>query len=213
MPVLPFTAVQFFDVFARYNEMVWPAPLVAYGLGAIAIAAALRGGGTCNRVVAVVLAAFWLWTGIAYHWLAFTAINKAAWAFGALFVAQGALLIWFGAVAARLNFKYRHDLTGAVGILFVAYAAILYPLLGLAAGHVYPRMPMFGIAPCPVTIFTLGLLLLARPVFGAVTIVPMLWSLIGGSAAFLLNVPQDWLLLLSGPLAAALLWRASRDRG
>jgi hypothetical protein len=29
--VLPFTAAQFFDMFARYNEAVWPAPLVPMG--------------------------------------------------------------------------------------------------------------------------------------------------------------------------------------
>jgi hypothetical protein len=43
--------------------------------------------------VATVLALLWLWTGIAYHWLAFAAINRAAWVFGALFVAEATLLV------------------------------------------------------------------------------------------------------------------------
>jgi hypothetical protein len=29
-------------------------------------------------------------------------------------------------------------------------------------------------------------------------VIPVLWSLVGGSAAFLLQVPQDWILLASG---------------
>ena len=211
--MLPFTVAQFFDVFARYNEAVWPAPIVAYGLGAIALAAVLRGGPTGNRLAAAVLAIFWLWTGVAYHWLAFTPINKAAWIFGALFVAEAALLIWLGVWRSQLTFGYRRGLASAVGLLLITYGTIVYPLLGYAAGHVYPRMPMFGITPCPVTIFTLGLLLLARPVRWSVLIIPVLWSLIGGTAAFLLNVPQDWLLLLSGPLAIALLWRDRQDDG
>jgi hypothetical protein len=33
----------------------------------------------------------------------------------------------------------------------------------------------------------------------------VLWSLTGGSAAFLLGVPQDWALLVSGPASVALL--------
>jgi hypothetical protein len=67
---------------------------------------------------------------------------------------------------------------------------------------------MFGITPCPVTIFTLGMLLLARPMYWWLLAIPVLWSLVGGSAAFLLGVPQDWVLLLSG---VAVLWVEYRD--
>jgi hypothetical protein len=38
-------------------------------------------------------------------------------------------------------------------------------------------------------------------------VIPFAWSLIGGSAAFLLGVPQDWALLVSGLLAAPMLLR------
>ena len=54
--------------------------------------------------------------------------------------------------------------------------------------------------PCPVALFTLGWLLLLRsPVKWWVTAIPVAWSLIGGTAAFLLEVPQNWVLLASGP--------------
>jgi len=60
-------------------------------------------------------------------------------------------------------------------------------------------LPMFGIAPCPVVIFTFGLLLMATTrVSRWLLVAPVAWSLIGGSAAFLLRIPQDWLLLFSG---------------
>jgi len=206
--MLPFTTEQFFAVFAAYNTAVFPAPVVAYALGIRAVVAALRGGHAADRLTAAVLALLWLSTGIAYHWLAFAAINRAAWVFGALFVAEAAPLVWFDIERGPLQFRSRRDLKGIVGLLLVVYAAILYPLAGYASGHYYPAMPMFGITPCPVTIFTLGLLLLALAARWPVIIVPVLRSLIGGTAAFLLNVPQDWLLLFSGPLAMILLWRA-----
>ncbi|TIP90190.1 MAG: hypothetical protein E5X60_27685 [Mesorhizobium sp.] len=67
-------------------------------------------------------------------------------------------------------------------------------------------MPVFGVTPCPVTIFTFGFFLLAKPpVSGWVLAIPFIWSLIGGSAAFLLGVPQDWLLLVSGVVAVPLM--------
>lgn len=210
--MLPFTAEQFFDVFASYNETFWPAPIIAYALAAIALAAVFRGGRAGGFIVGAVLASFWLWTGIAYHWLFFTAINPLAWAFGALFVVQGVLLIWLGLGKSQLNFGCRRDPAGVVGLLLIVFAAAVYPLLGIAAGHVYPYMPMFGITPCPVTIFTLGMLLLAHPVRWLTLAIPVLWSLLGGSAAFLLDVPQDWFLLFSGPLAVGLLWHAAKTR-
>lgn len=90
----------------------------------------------------------------------------------------------------------------------MAYAAVVYPLVGMWAGHRYPEMPMFGITPCPVTIFTFGVMLLAAsPVPRWLLVIPFIWSLIGGSAAFLLGVPQDWLLLVSSVSVAAIVVR------
>lgn len=50
--------------------------------------------------------------------------------------------------------------------------------------------------PCPTTIFTFGILLMARaPVPGVVLVAPMLWAAIGAVAAFSLGVTQDLALL------------------
>ncbi|WP_230532404.1 DUF6064 family protein [Microvirga roseola] len=94
---------------------------------------------------------------------------------------------------------------GAAGLALIVYAEVLYPLLGVWFGHAHPNLPMFGVIPCPVTIFTFGCLLLTtKPGPWWMLVIPVLWSLVGGSAAFLLGVPQDWALLVSG-LATVLL--------
>jgi hypothetical protein len=75
--------------------------------------------------------------------------------------------------------------------------------------HAAAALPSFGVTPCPVTIFTFGCLLLTTaPVPWWVLVVPVLWSLVGGSAAFLLRVPQDMVLLVSGLGSVLLLRRA-----
>jgi hypothetical protein len=152
----------------------------------------------------------WLWTGAVYHWRFFAAINGAARLFGAAFVLQGVLLAW-AAWQGRLQFGRRDGLPRALGWTLVLYALAVYPALGTATGHSYPGAPTFGITPCPVTLFTFGLLLLATtPVPWLLLIVPVAWSLVGGSAAFLLRVPQDWPLLASGVLAVTVLLRERR---
>jgi hypothetical protein len=150
-----------------------------------------------GRSVAAGLSLMWLWTGVAYHVVHFSSINKAAYLFGALFVIQ-ALLLAREALSHGLRFAPSGTAKSWLGWLLVAYATILYPLLGLWFGFRAAELPMFGITPCPVTIFTFGLFLLAAPVSRWLLVVPVLWALIGGSAAFVLHVPQDWMLLASG---------------
>lgn len=198
--MLPFTHAQFLEVFAAYNVAVWPSQVVAYVVAAVMLDGLVRGGARWGAAaVSVGLALMWLWTGIAYHWLHFTAINKVAWAFGALFVLQGIL---FALAAARDKLILEASvprLPRWLGWGLVVYAMAFYPLLGATLGPGYPELPMFGITPCPVTLFTFGLLLLAggrMPWW--LLVIPVGWSLVGGSAAFLLQVPQDWPLLASG---------------
>jgi hypothetical protein len=204
--MLPFTTEQFYAVFTAYNGAVWPASIAAYVLGAAAVVLAIRGGSVNSRIVAAILALMWAWTGIAYHIGFFSAINRAAWVFGALFAAQALLLLYCGTYHDRIALGAPLNLRSGAGYLLIFYATITYPLIGLALGHDYVALPQFGVTPCPVTLFTFGAILLAHiPVPWPVLVIPVLWSLIGGSAAILLNVPQDWVLLASGPATLALL--------
>ena len=212
MSALPFTQEQFLSVFVGYNEAIWPSQIVAYLLGFAAVTALVRPSPISDRLITGVLATMWLWTGIVYQALFFSEINKAAFGFGVLFILQGALITYVGLVRHQLRFGFASGITGFVGIAFLAYSVLLYPLIGWLSGHGYPAMPMFGVTPCPVVIFTLGFLLLSIGNFRLwLLVIPVVWSLIGGSAAIFLDVPQDWLLLVSGLIALALLTRNRRS--
>jgi hypothetical protein len=156
--VLPFTPEQFLQVFAHYNEAMWPLQWIAWLLGVAACIAVARPGPVRDRAVPAALALFWLWTGIAYHAVFFAAINRAAWLFGALFVLQGLL---FAACAWQGTLRFgRRGPAAWLGCGLALFALVAYPLLGLYAGHGYPRVPLFGITPCPLVLFTFGMLLL-----------------------------------------------------
>lgn len=185
--MLPFSREAFFAVFASYNTSVWPAQVALYGLAAALVALALWGRPRNHRAIPLGLGLLWVWTGVAYHWWHFTAINRPAWAFGALFVLQGALFVGHG-----------------IGGLLLTYALVVYPLWGLASGHPAREVPILGV-PCPTTIFTFGLLFwAARQIPRHLLVIPLLWALIGSTAVFLLGVVQDLGLLVAGLLGLLL---------
>jgi hypothetical protein len=194
--VLPFTEHQFLDVFARYNAAIWPIQIGAYLFGIFVVWALWNRSIWATRLAFWAMAAMWAWTGLAYHLLFFSAINPAGWLFAALFVLQAALLF---AASGKLRFGSSSVAGAAFGWVLIAYALVSYPALSLALGHAAEELPMFGVTPCPLVLFTCGVLLLGKPQRWLLWIVPLSWSLIGGTAAFLLGVEQDWPLLASGP--------------
>ena len=203
---IPFTVEQFFDLFGTYNTAIWPVQVLAYVLGIVALALAFRESKLSTRIVSGILALFWIWMGIFYHIIHFTVINPAAWIFGIVFVLQGLLFLLVGTIFQRLAFRFILKPLPIIGACFILYAIVIYPLLGISLGHSYPRSPMFGVAPCPTTIFTFGVLLWAiKPVPAYLLVIPLLWSIVGMSAAVNLRVPQDYGLVVAGVLGTALI--------
>lgn len=209
MRSFPFTADVYFSLFETYNAAIWPAQLIAWSLGILALVLVLRQSAGAARVAFAVLAAFWLWNGIAYHLMYFLQINFAALGFGALFALQGILFGGY-ALRGRRSFHFRPDIFGWSGLFLCLFALVGYPLLSWLSGHGWPQLAAFGVAPAPTTIFTFGMLLMLEgraPLLPAV--IPLLWALAGGTAAvFILRIPEDWSLLLAGIIGFALLvWK------
>ena len=195
----PFTPQQFLEVFVRYNEAVWPAQLALNGVALAVLALLFAPPG---RAIAALLAVLWAWTGIAYHFLFFREINAAATLFGALFLAGAGVFAWEGVVRNRLTFAWSAGLRGAAGLALALYALAVYPLVALNLGRAYPAMPTFG-APCPTTIFTLGVLAFLRPPCRAhVFIAPLLWAVVGSQVAFFFGIYEDLGLVAAGAAAA-----------
>lgn len=209
---IPFTVNQFFDVFVTYNTAIWPAQVVAYLLGIIALAAAFRETKQSARIVSGILAFFWIWMGVFYHIAHFSVINSAAWIFGFFYIVQGLLFLLIGAIQDKLAFRFSLRPLPIIGACFIFYATVVYPLLGMSFGHLYPKAPMFGVAPCPTTIFTFGILLWAtKSVPAYMLIIPLLWSIVGMSAAVNLKVTQDYGLVVAGVIGTMLIFIHNRE--
>jgi len=193
---LPFTTEEFFDLFAAYNAALWPALVVLWLASVVTAAALLSSRRPPDRWISALLAAHWAWSALAYHAAFFTRINPAAWLFAAFFLVEAALLFWSGVVHGRMSFAPRRDAWAPLAWILVAYS-LVYPGINVVQHLSFARIPTFGV-PCPTTIFTAGVLMLATPHSWRLSVVPVIWSLIGGSAAFLLGVRADYALPVAG---------------
>lgn len=189
---------QFLDVFARYNVAVWPAQIVLYASAVFTIGLALQRKGDSGWIINSLMAVLWLWSGIVYQMVFFSRINQAAYLFGAFFIFQSLLFISAGVLKRKISFSFSGSSYGIIGLLFFIYALVIYPILSYKLGHRYPMTPTFGV-PCPIIIFTFGMFLWSKrevPLY--MTIIPLLWSLLGLSAALSLGMKEDFGLVIAG---------------
>jgi hypothetical protein len=203
---LPFTEAEFLDAFARYNRMLWPGAIALWIASLLLVARAVPGRRPMPRALSSLLAIHFAWSA-GYHVMFFAPINPAAWLFAGMFAIEAALFIRLTVGGRQLQFRVEPDWPTTLAYGLIA-CSLAYPMINVLTGLSYPRMPTFGV-PCPTTIFTAGVLLLAQRPPLVLFVVPVLWSLVGGSAALLLGVRADLMLPVAGTM---LLVQAARSR-
>ena len=208
----PFTIEQFLAVFATYNAAIWPFQIAAYGVVIVALWAVFVPQSRLVRLAFALMSILWAVTGIGYHLMFFAMINPIAPVFAAFFVLQAVLFLASAARPEDLQLRLGRDFRSIAGLATLSYALAIYPILGIWAGHGLLKGPMFGVAPCPTTIFTIGMLLIARGRWVIwLSIIPILWSMIGLVAAIQLGIPEDMAMPLVGAILAAVLLGTRRN--
>lgn len=198
--MLPFSSESLFPLFGYYNRAIWPAPVAALLLGTVVFILAFRPIAPGGRIAAAVIALAWLWVGAVFHLKYFAALNFAAPVYGVLFIAQGALVFWFGLIRNRLGFSGRRDAPWWAGVGMMAGALALYPLADGFLGPGWPSVRIFGVTPAPTIPITFGWFLATgtrRP--WVLLAIPTSASLVEAYTAFVLRIPHD----ATVPLAAA----------
>ena len=210
----PFTVEAFLGVFAQYNAAIWPVQIGAYLMGLVVLLAVFAAQHSIQRLACAALAVLWAFIGIGYHLMFFAAINPIAPVFSGFFVLEALLLLASAFRPGNLSLKIVLNLRSVAGLAVIVYALLVYPLLSLQAGHGLMAGPMFGVAPCPTTIFTIGILLIARGRWVIwLSIIPILWALVGLAAAVQLGIAEDLGLPVVGVILATFLAvQATLDR-
>lgn len=199
--LLLFSPQTYYRLFELYNLELWPLQIPALLLGVGALALWWRGGEAAGRGIALILALCWLWVAWRFHWLHYASINPFARHAALAFVLQALLLIWLGALRGRLTPLPSTRLQFA-GLGIVVFAVLVFPLLGPLLGRSWTQAEVFGMAPDPTALATLGVLSIVglRPAWSLWPI-PVAWSLVSGTTLWAMDAPEFALIPLLALLA------------
>ncbi|MCK6454414.1 MAG: DUF6064 family protein [Alphaproteobacteria bacterium] len=208
--LLHFRPSVYYRLFELYNADVFPAQVAALGAGLAILLLLLRGGGDARqgRIVAAILAACWLWIAWAFHYQRLATIHLGGPLIAAGFALQGMLLLWVAIARGGLAFNVSRRASDLAGLAIFLFAVAVQPLIGPLAGRPWSQAELFGLAPDPTAVATLGLVLLARGRAARLLLaLPVVWCIVQGTTLWLLRSPDALVLPGAALLALAVAFR------
>ncbi|MFD1158764.1 DUF6064 family protein [Roseovarius aestuarii] len=193
---LMFGSEVYWRLFALHNQAHWPLPVVAIALGLAILLLMAAPNGPRRRLTGLLMALSWVG---AAHFLAtrYAPINwpmaYAAWAFAAEAVMIAPLTMYGAPAQARPATR----LAGGIGLAVFAYVLLLHPFVGLLFGRPLSQAELFGLAPDPTALASLGLvLLIGRSRWRvALSVIPVVWCVVSAATLFALGEPQGLMLV------------------
>lgn len=204
----------FWEQMGTFNEVTFPVQILLIVLAIVAIFLMLfRSGNTSDILIKSFLALAYIWNGIVFF-LVF------AWSLFSMFVSVlfiiAAILFVIDIFKKKTRFQFPSRGWRQYITVVLLLLVFLYPLIGVALGHYYPKncMPM---APCPLTVFAIALMAASLPhVDRKVYIVLLIWALMGLPKCLgALDCYEDCVLFLSGVYGLVMLvkyWRTITAR-
>lgn len=207
-------------LFELVNADVWPAQWLALAAGVVMASALWRRHRHAATLAYGVLALAWALVGWAFHWRRFEPVNWAAAGFGVVFGVQALVFAAASVRAWRAPQPPRQDGSARFAGLSLLCGSLLWPLIAAALGRPWVQAPVFGVAPDPTVLATLGVLLLLSLPPGsnrrhrvlwaaALWTAPLGWCGVGGAMSWTLDEPDAALLPVTAVVA---LWLRRRSR-
>ncbi len=215
---LLFSPRTYYRLIERHNAALWPAHVVTLALGLVVGVLVRRPTPRRVRPAAALLASLWAWVGWAFVARRYATINWAATYFALLFAVETLLLGWIAVAPGRLRTGRLRDAAdppadarNVAGAALFGFALLLYPLLALLLGRGWAQAEVFGMAPDPTALGTLGVLLRAeRWPRGVLLAAPVLWCLLSGATLWAMGSAEAWIVLPGAAIAVALTVASAR---
>ncbi|MBE0531990.1 MAG: MFS transporter permease [Rhodospirillales bacterium] len=201
---LLFSPRVYWRLFDLHNRAVWPLQVPALLLGVTILVAIVRPRPYSDRTVSAIMAAAWIWVAWSFLWTRYSTINWAVIYVVPAFALEGLLFLVFGSLTGRLRMVADRSIRGGIGLALFLYGLAVHPLTAVLDGRLF-QAEIFGIAPDPLAISTLGLLTLATG--GAarwLLLVPVIWCVVSGATLVALDATEAWI-----PFAAVIFFIVS----
>lgn len=196
--LLLFSPQTYYRLFGLYNTDIWPAQILALLLGGAILLLIWKNPPWQGRAITTILALCWLWVAYAFHLQRYATINWAAEYFAIGFILQAALFIWTGLIRGRLTYQPETTTLKQPGLGIFLFALILQPLAAPTLGRPWNQAEIFGIAPDPTVIATLGLLLLIRGrTHWGLFIIPIAWCSISAATLWAMKSTDVFIILFA----------------
>ncbi len=199
---LLFSPRTYYRLFELHNAAIWPGQVAAMALGLallilLGTAAPWRG-----RAISALLAGCWLWVAWGFLFKRYATINWAATYMAAAFAVEALLLVLVGVVGDRLRFGERG--AGRAGLVLLLFALLVQPLAAPLSGRPWSQVELFGVAPDPTALTTLGALLAAERMRWDLLAIPLAWCAVSGATLWTMAAPDAWVMPAAAVLALLL---------
>jgi hypothetical protein len=213
---LMFSPRIYWRLFESMNRAWWPAQpiLLVAALAWLGLQARRPAGpgAVSARAAAAGLALCWAVVAWAFLLQRFEPIQWVAGAYAVAFFLQAGglcLLALHGGIGVDIGRPRRW-----AGLALGAWALLGHPLLSWAFGRPWPQAEVFGLAPDPTAIGTLGFLLLIRAtgprsrwLLGGLWLVPITWCLVSAATLLTLGAGQGAVMLAAAAVAVVAVLR------
>ena len=210
--LLMFSPQTYYRLFELYNAGLWPAQILTLAAGVAIAILMVRGPRWRRRVVASLLALTWFFVTWGYFIDRYATINLAAPYFALGFVVQAVLLAVVGLLRGHITFDGVKTPTEKAGIALFFFALVFQPLIGPLVGREWSGVELFGLAPDPTVVGTLGVLLAADRIRWELFVIPVLWCAVTGATLWIMKSPEALLMPVVALLVLILAARNSLKR-
>lgn len=189
---LLFSPRTYYRLFEVYNRAIWPTQVATLVLGVVMLAFLGKGAPWRRRLVFAILAACWILVAWAYLLTRYQTINWAARYFAIGFLVEALLLAAFAAFRRDADLRPANaNWASRSGLCLGAFALFGQPLIAPLVGRPWAQAEIFGVAPDPTAVATLGMVLAAGVGWSWVLlIIPLLWCAVSGATLWTMGSPE-----------------------
>ncbi len=186
-----FSTDTFFRLFELNNTALWPLQIFMLIVAVMLLMLARRTDRKSGNILAITLALLWCLVGWQFFHKLYAPIYLPADWFALLFGLEALLFLMLGLrLSQRKLFYNRMPHSPYPGAMLLFYAVIVHPLVGLMFERNWQALEVFGIAPDPTALGTLGILLMMPGVKPKIlAIIPFIWCLISGLTYLAMDMP------------------------